>query len=231
MKDVPCAYCDTSVLSTAFVLCGQCEVPVHRDCWAEGGKCPTYACGATQTLDPAVALFRRESTVPMTQAPAPMTQPVPAAHTAPVPHTEYTAHTAPTTPAHESDSLPGIVTQALGVIESVFQALVGGERKPRPVPVPMLPAERDREIAAIEERLHRERMTRWIHNTVIVAWVLMMPMMFKLISKNFVFPAVAILVALVGWPGFKRGMTRRERKTLSARLDRLQLEAASGRAE
>jgi hypothetical protein len=59
-KDVPCAYCASSVVRSDFVLCSQCGVPAHRECWAQAGRCPVYACGATQLTEPALALFRAE---------------------------------------------------------------------------------------------------------------------------------------------------------------------------
>src|SRR5437016_3873189 len=58
-KDVPCAFCDTSVVGRVFVLCAQCEVPLHRDCWEASGNCPAYACGSTSYLDPALVIFRK----------------------------------------------------------------------------------------------------------------------------------------------------------------------------
>ena len=58
-KDVPCAYCQTTVVSQDFVLCETCEVPVHRQCWLETKTCPVYACGSQQFREPAIALYRQ----------------------------------------------------------------------------------------------------------------------------------------------------------------------------
>ena len=57
-KDVNCAFCATTVLGQAFVICERCEIPIHRDCWDSQPKCPAYACGSTSIRDPAVHIFR-----------------------------------------------------------------------------------------------------------------------------------------------------------------------------
>ena len=61
-KDVPCAFCGHSVVGAQFLVCSQCDVPIHADCWSVSGKCPAYACGSTSGLDPAVALYRKVRT-------------------------------------------------------------------------------------------------------------------------------------------------------------------------
>lgn len=218
MKDVPCAYCDASVLSTAFVLCASCEVPVHRDCWAESARCPTYGCGATATLDPAVALFRRS-------APAGEVAATPAA-----PRHEPAAE-------ESVEPLSGAIARAVGVVESVVAAIAEGATgagraralvpaaKPAPpaqaAPPALEASARQAEIARLESELHRMTMRSWLRMLAIVGWTLMMPLMFKEISKNLVFPAVLVLIALATWPAAPRG-TRARKKALAKRLAELE---------
>lgn len=59
-KEVPCAFCGASIVGGDFVLCSKCDIPAHRECWATNGKCPAYACGGTEPLEPAVAIYRRQ---------------------------------------------------------------------------------------------------------------------------------------------------------------------------
>jgi len=63
VKPVPCAFCGVSVVSSDFVLCSACRTPAHRACWNSAARCSVYACGSTETLEPALALFRSDAPV------------------------------------------------------------------------------------------------------------------------------------------------------------------------
>jgi hypothetical protein len=68
-KEVPCAFCGSSIVGGDFVLCSKCDVPAHRECWATNGRCPAYACGSTEPMEPAVAIYRRQKREPAVSAP------------------------------------------------------------------------------------------------------------------------------------------------------------------
>lgn len=69
-KDVLCAFCGATVVARLFVVCSKCDVPMHHECWTANGQCPAFACGATEFVDPAIALFRRAT------APVPVEPPM-----------------------------------------------------------------------------------------------------------------------------------------------------------
>lgn len=60
-QPVSCVFCGHSVVTTDFVLCGGCSTPAHRDCWKAAAQCGVYACGSTEILEPAIALFRSDA--------------------------------------------------------------------------------------------------------------------------------------------------------------------------
>jgi hypothetical protein len=225
MKDVPCAYCDASVLASAFVLCGKCEVPVHKDCWAEAQKCPTYGCAATESLDPALALFRRAA--PRSQAVA-----VPAPAPAPQPAT------------HLESALGHAVQVVESVVSSIAVGLMGGEvTPPRPAAAPAAPpaqsalavppatelAPREAEIARVEAELHSIRVRNWLRTLLLFTWVVMFPPLTKLISKNFIFVWLAVLMGISTWPDANGKSNKAREKQLTKRLAELEAQELPAR--
>lgn len=211
-KDVPCAYCDTSVYGMAFVLCATCEVPVHRDCWAENSACPAYACGNTKALDPAEALFRRDKgpallgpgTMPMGQDGAPPT-----------------ALQVATTAA--ANVFSAAAKSVVAVANAATQALA-----PRPTGVAALTvAERRAEIKRIEARLYELQLARWKRTTVILAFVMILPLILRFIARPLVFPWMIALVAYASWPGHRESSRRHER-ALRHRLEQLEMNDLNG---
>lgn len=77
IKEVPCAFCGASILGRLFVVCASCEVPMHHDCWAIALTCPAFACGSTETVDPALVIYRKTTAlVPVEPAPPVPARPV-----------------------------------------------------------------------------------------------------------------------------------------------------------
>jgi hypothetical protein len=74
-KTVPCVFCGESIVGRDFVLCSACDVPAHRECWTQAGRCPAYACGNREHLEPAVAMYRRREVVLRHPPPVPVARP------------------------------------------------------------------------------------------------------------------------------------------------------------
>jgi hypothetical protein len=244
VKQVPCAYCGTTVVGTAFVLCAACEVPLHRDCWTEGGRCPAFACGSTAALDPALAIFRRPRTtsgsITTVVTPAkPGTAPATAA-----------AQPAPVARGPEAGS-GGILSRLWSLVKiasgdkrisavsidvhldgrGATSWLPGFWRRlrgrgptmdPEVARVKALAADPYHEARLIERELRDARLRKWVRWMGLLAGFIMMPLVLKLVSKMLVFPMVAGLLAWATWPGWTTGAARRQR-ALARRLDELYL--------
>lgn len=219
-KDVPCAYCDTSVVGRTFVLCEACEVPVHADCWQEGGKCPTYACGCVKAVDPALALFRgARAAAPVAITPAPAPAAVAVAATSPAPS--------------DGAELGRAIVEGAKEIAGTFRDVVHGAAqavgvelfKPAAPPVPAQPGERD----AVEAELDALRTRRWMRRMVVVAAAMLFPMVMKLVSRQLFFPYWIVAIAIWSWPGWSPRDGKRREKMLKSRLAELDRMALPGR--
>lgn len=216
-KDVPCAYCDTSVCGAAFVLCATCEVPVHRDCWNESGSCPAYGCGDTRPLDPAEALFRKSTSPTLLVGHAPGQLTADGADRQPQGTLALVGASAAAAFSAAAKSVAAAATAA-------SHALTG----PRsPAPPALTPAERAAEIKRLEARLYELQLRRWKRSTVIVAFILLLPLLLRFVARPLVFPWLIALVAYASWPGHRESSRRHER-ALRARLEQLELHELGG---
>ena len=220
-KDVPCAYCDTSVVSSAFVLCEACEVPVHADCWKEGGKCPTYACGCTRTIDPALALFRGAGSRAVTAGVAADAAPArvaPAAVSATPPVSAALAG--------DADDLGRMIVEGAQEFAGTLKAVARGAAqaaglelwKPATPPAPARPGER----AELDASLRGLRNRRWIRRVGAVTAILMFPLVAKLIARQVVFPYVALVFAWLSWPGWDVKDHRKREKAIRGRIAQIE---------
>ena len=202
-KDVPCAYCDTSVVGHAFVLCAVCEVPVHRDCWAEALTCPAYGCGNKRPLDPAEAIFRRKGS-PALLGPGT------------APDAPTSAMAIATTAA--ANVFSAAAKSVAAVANAATQALA-----PRPATVPSLSREERRaEIRRLEARLYELQLRRWKRTTVLMAFVMLLPLVLRFIARPLIFPWMIAVVAYASWPGHRESSRRHER-ALRQRLEQLEV--------
>lgn len=207
-KDVPCAYCDTSVVGHAFVMCASCEIPVHRDCWQEAQVCPAYACGNTKALDPAEALFRKKGG-PALLGPGTMPAGAPGGP--------------PGAMALATAAAASVFTAAAKSVAAVANAATHALTPPKPVGIAaMTQAERQAEIRRLEARLFELQVRRWKRTTVIMALVVMLPLVLRFIARPLLFPWMVVVGAYASWPGHREA-TRRHERALRQRLEQLEL--------
>jgi hypothetical protein len=46
-----CGVCGTAVAPVRQLVCPQCKIPHHRDCWAYNEGCSTFGCGRTESVN------------------------------------------------------------------------------------------------------------------------------------------------------------------------------------
>jgi hypothetical protein len=257
-KEVPCAYCDTSVVGTSFVMCSACDVPVHRDCWGEAARCPTYACGSTEVVDPAVALFRKPAKASAAaDAPLEISGDEPQKPAAPPAPTPAPAAAAP--PNLQPPPLTGwrgALRDGLGIYLGggvkysavnidvdtgflnpllwleAFNRVWTKIKQPPVSPVPLdatALANVRRETTAIETALTDLRQRRWKRTMGIMCFGLLMPMICKFISKSLFFPWMCAGLVWMTWPGWNLKGSKRKEKAMRLRLEELYRLEARGK--
>ena len=223
-KDVPCAYCDASVVGASFVICSACAVPIHRDCWKDGGeKCPTYACGSTAATDPALALFRApKGSSALDHVPAPPPPPAPA----PAPATGM-AGLLGTTIAGAEQIVKAVADVASGVISDVNPArdkTLANVSKGAPAvndPPPALSALHV-ERAQLEAEVSQLRFWAWVRSCSIAGSAVILPWLLRDVSHNMLWVWLVFVIVVGSWPGRGGRNPKKRLRQLEARLDQLE---------
>ena len=63
---VVCPYCQAPIrIGEESIVCSDCKMPHHRECWLENGSCTTYGCKGRMKPNPMIASHRRQMLPPI----------------------------------------------------------------------------------------------------------------------------------------------------------------------
>ncbi|RQD69200.1 MAG: hypothetical protein D5S00_07465 [Tindallia sp. MSAO_Bac2] len=63
---VVCPYCQAPIrIGEDSIICSDCKMPHHRECWLENEKCTTYGCKGRMKPNPMINSHRRQKLPPI----------------------------------------------------------------------------------------------------------------------------------------------------------------------